>query len=81
MSAIEVIRVGTESNANLLRRFTKRVKTSGNLRRARSLKFSERNKSELKKKQEALKRIIKRATNDKLRKLGKIKDVGYKKFN
>lgn len=75
MSAIEVTRVGTESNANLLRRFTKRVQTSGNLRRARSLQFSTRNKSELKNKQEALKRITKRTTNDRLRKLGKIKDA------
>jgi len=78
MSAIEVIRVGTESNANLLRRFTKRVQTSGNLRRARSIQFSKRNKSELKNKQEALKRITKRAVNDRLRKLGKIKDVTRK---
>jgi len=75
MSAIEVKRVGSESNANLLRRFTKRVQTSGNLRRARDLQFSKRNKSELKNKQEALKRIAKRAVNDRLRKLGKIKDV------
>lgn len=75
MSAIEVKRVGSESNANLLRRFTKRVQTSGNLRRARDLKFSKRNKSELKQKQDALKRIAKRATTERLRKLGKIKDV------
>jgi len=75
MSAIEVIRTASESNANLLRRFQKRVQTSGNLRRARDLKFSKRNKSELKSKQEALKRITKRATTDRLRKLGKIKDV------
>jgi len=75
MSAIEVIRTASESNANLLRRFQKRVQTSGNLRRARDLKFSKRNKSELKNKQEALKRITKRATTDRLRKLGKIKDV------
>lgn len=75
MSAIEVKRAGSESNANLLRRFTKRVQTSGNLRKARELQFSKRNKSELKSKQEALKRITRRATNDRLRKLGKIKDV------
>ncbi|MCX6712618.1 MAG: hypothetical protein NTY66_00205 [Candidatus Vogelbacteria bacterium] len=75
MSAIEVKRQSGESNANLLRRFTKRVQTSGNLRRARDLKFSKRNKSPLKHKQDALKRIAKRVTNNRLRKLGKIKDV------
>lgn len=75
MSAIEVKRVGSESNANLLRRFTKRVQSSGNLRRARDLQFSQRHKSELKKKQEALKRITKRLKIEKLRKLGKIRDV------
>lgn len=75
MSAIEVKRAASESNANLLRRFQKRVQGSGNLRRARSLKYSQRKKSELKVRQEALKRITKRATNERLRKLGKIKDV------
>ena len=75
MSAIEVTRAGSESNANLLRRFTKRVQTSGNLRRARDLQFSKRSKSPLKGKQEALKRIAKRANIDRLRKLGKIKDA------
>jgi len=75
MSAIEVKRAASESNANLLRRFTKRVQTSGNLRRARDLQFSKRNKSPLKHKQDALKRIVKRATTNRLRKLGKIKDV------
>jgi ribosomal protein S21 len=75
MSVIEVKRAGSESNANLLRRFTKRVQTAGTLRRARDLQFSKRNKSPLKHKQDALKRIAKRAATDRLRKLGKIKDV------
>lgn len=75
----EVTRTGSESNANLLRRFNKRVQSSGVLKRARSLKFSTRNKSELKEKQEALKKIVKRATYERLKKLGKIKDAYYKK--
>jgi ribosomal protein S21 len=75
MSAIEVKRAQSESNANLLRRFTKRVQTSGNLRKARELQFSKRHKSDLKRKQDALKRIERRATTERLRKLGKIKDV------
>jgi hypothetical protein len=75
MSAIEVKRAASESNANLLRRFTKRVQTSGNLRRARSLKYSQRNKSALKVKKETLNRLTRKTTYERLRKLGKIKDV------
>jgi len=75
MSAIEVKRGDSESNANLLRRFTKRVQTSGNLRRVRDLKSSKRKLSTLKIKKETLKRLERKATYERLKKLGKIKDV------
>jgi hypothetical protein len=79
MSKAEVVKTGTESNANLIRRFTKRVQGAGLLRRARSLRYSTRAESDLKKKQGALKRIAKRIEIERLRKLGKIKDVFYKR--
>ena len=75
----EVKRVGSESNANLLRRFSKRVQSSGVLRNARALRYATRSKSPLKKKKEILKKITRRAEYEKLRKLGKIKDVYYRK--
>lgn len=79
ITTAEVTRNGAESNANLIRRFTKRVQTSNVLKKARILKYASRAKSDLKKKREALKKIAKRAEIDKLRKLGKIKDVFYRK--
>ncbi|MEK7477803.1 MAG: hypothetical protein AAB645_00335 [Patescibacteria group bacterium] len=79
ITTTEVKRTGNESNANLLRRFSRRVQSSGVLRRAKRLRFASRRKSPLKKKNDALKKIIKRAATEKLRKLGKIKDVYYKK--
>jgi hypothetical protein len=79
MIKIEVQKSGSESNSSLLRRFSKRVQGSGNLRRARSLRYSLRQESELKKQRSALKRIAKRDEYHRLRKLGKIKDVVYKR--
>jgi hypothetical protein len=75
----EVKRSGSESNANVIRRFTKRVQTAGTIRRARSLRYAERTQSDLKKKVSALKKITKRKEIDKLKKLGKIKDVSFYK--
>jgi len=79
MNSIEVQRAGNESNASLLRRFTKRVQGSGILRAVRGRRYAERMESPLKKKQSALKRISKREDYNRLRKLGKIKDVFFKK--
>lgn len=71
---IEVTKNTGESNASLLRRFSRRAKGSGYIIKAKSLKYSERAKSDLKKKQEAIKKINKRATIERLKKLGKMRD-------
>ncbi len=71
--AIEVSKVSNESNASLLRRFSKRVQGTGIVRKVRTSRFHLRSKSKLKKKQDALKRLKKRADYDRLFKLGKIK--------
>lgn len=78
ITIIEVTKGGNESNANLLRRFSRKVRGGGFVNKAKSLKYSERTKSDLKKKKEALKRIDKREKIDRLKKLGKIKD-GFRK--
>lgn len=75
MSAIEVTKAGGESNSSLMRRFSKRVQLSGNIKTARGLRYRERAKSELKKKKEALKKQTKRAHYERLKKLGKLKDA------
>lgn len=79
MTKIEVKRGANETSTSLLRRFSKRVSSASTLRKVRANQYSERAKSDLKKKLEALKRMTKRAETERLRKLGKIKDVFYRK--
>ena len=69
---IEVKKKENESSAGLMRRFSQRVKSSGNLPIARSLRFRARPKSKLKKKEDALKKVAYAKKTDLLRKLGKI---------
>lgn len=68
---VDIQKGGSEGSGSVVRRFTKRVQTSGVLPRARSLRFFERPKSEATKKRRALKSIEKRAHYEKMAKLGK----------
>lgn len=69
---IEVKKKESESTASLMRRFSQRVKLSGNLPKIRSLRFKTRPKSKLKKKEDALKRETYKKKIELLKKLGKI---------
>ena len=70
---IEVKKSGSESTFNLIRRFTKKIQESGVLRRVRRLKFKTRPKSELRKKEDAIKKAKQKQRMEYLRKLGRIK--------
>jgi ribosomal protein S21 len=70
---IEVKKSAGESDASLIRRFSKRLGESKNLVKARSLRFKNRPKSQTKKKEEAIKKAAYKKKIDHLRKLGKIK--------
>ncbi|MBI2109323.1 MAG: hypothetical protein HYT93_04110 [Parcubacteria group bacterium] len=69
---VEVAKNANESNASLVRRFTKRMQGSGILRFVRTNRFAERAESKFKKKARALKRIAKHKETEKLKKLGRI---------
>ncbi|MDO8564981.1 MAG: hypothetical protein Q7R88_03245 [bacterium] len=69
---VEVQKTASESNLNLLRRFNKRVQGSGILRQVRSNRYKTRAPSGFKRKQSALKLILKRAEHERLAKLGKL---------
>ncbi len=69
---IEIKKNENESTINLIRRFTKKVQVSGILKRVRQLQFRNRPKSELRKKEEAIKKAKTKKRLDYLRKLGKI---------
>jgi len=79
MIQIEVKKKDNESTGSVLRRFTKKSKSSGLARKARSLRFSDRAKSDFVKKKDALKRIQKQKEMKKLYKLGKLHNVRGKK--
>ena len=69
---IEDKRQGNESGANLLRRFSRRVKDSNIVREVRNKRYASRKPSSLVIKKSALRRIAKQAEITKLKKLGKI---------
>ena len=79
-AVIEVTRNENENPASVIRRFSRRVQSSGILRRARSLRFRTRGKSELLKKRNAIRRINKKRENEKLQKLGKITEEKKGRF-
>lgn len=69
---VEVNRNPEENSLNLIRRFTKRVRGSGLLPKARTLRYATRSLSYYKKKKKALKTILKTKEIERLKKLGKI---------
>lgn len=68
----EVSKKNNENTMSLVRRFTKRMQGSGALRRVRKIRYWDRPDSDFKKKQNALRKISRRAEFEKLYKQGKI---------
>ncbi len=69
---VEVTKSGNDNNLSLIRKFTKRVQSSGILNRLRSRRYSTRNLSEYVKKKKALKKIEKKTKIRELIKMGKM---------
>lgn len=69
---VKIVKKANESGASVLRRFSKAVKLSGLVKRARSIQYAKRTQSPARKKKEALKRIIWQKGMARQRKLGKI---------
>jgi hypothetical protein len=68
--ALKVNKKEKESSQSLVRRFSKRLKKSGILLRARKLRFKKRKKSNQLKKRAALRREEKRKEYERMKKLG-----------
>lgn len=69
--SLEVKKQEKENSQNLIRRFGKKVKESGILRRARKTRFYNREKSKQMKKRSALRKEKKKKEYETLRKLGR----------
>jgi len=72
--ALEIKKQPRETSQSLIRRFSKRVRGSGILLRARKIQFRRRPKSRRAKKETALRREELRKRYEKLKKLGKIEE-------
>jgi len=70
----EVVKTGNENNLNLIRRFTKRVQSSGVLPRVRSIRYSARKLSSYVVKKKALKSLRRREEIAELIKMGKMSE-------
>ena len=77
MDNVAVVKTNNENSANTIRRFTKRVKGSGVLRRVRSIRYHERKTSSYIQKKQTLKSLENKAKYEKMAKLGKIPERTY----
>lgn len=71
---IIIRRRDNESNERLIRRFSRRIQTSGLLLRAKKRQYFERTKNKNQKRKEALRRLYLRARSDYLRKVGLLEE-------
>ena len=73
---VEVEKTGTETSANLLRRFSKRVLGAGIIQKVKGRRYKERSQSKFKVKTKTLSTLVRRKEVEKLIKLGKITKRG-----
>lgn len=71
--AVEITKQEKEATASVLKRFAKKVKESGILKKARAYQFRTRPISKRIKKEQALKKIKREQKIEYLKKIGKIK--------
>ncbi len=72
MINVEVVKNNNETSISLIRRFTKRVQGAGIIPRVRGIRYSSRPTTKFSRKKRALKLLTRRATYEKLAKLGKL---------
>ncbi len=71
VTVIEVKKNTSESNTNLIRRFSRKVQESGIIQKVKGKRYNERALSKLKVKAGKLKRLTRRKEYERLAKLGK----------
>ncbi len=69
---IEIMKNPNENNANVIRRFQRKVQEAGIIHQVKGKRYNERKKSKLAEKASALMRMNKRKEIEKLKKLGKV---------
>ena len=74
---VSIEKTPTESNASVMRRFSKRARSLGHVKFMKTNRYNTRPKSPLKKKQDTLKRIEKSVAMEKLKKYGRVRQFNY----
>jgi len=74
MINIEIIGDENESGTNILRRFSKRVRSSGVIKKVRAIRYKNRDASKFTRKKQALRSLKRRTEMERLIKLGKLPD-------
>ncbi len=69
---VELKKGAHENSASLIRRFTRKIQESGIIQKVKGNRYSVRGLSKLSQKKMALKRLVRRAEVEKLKKLGKM---------
>jgi len=69
---VDVTKKNNESTTNLIRRFTKKVQSSGVVKKVRSIRYSSRPLSKYTRRKNALKKIEKTAKIEHMKKMGKM---------
>lgn len=72
MINVELTKNSNENNLGLIRRFSKRIKTSGILKRVRSIRYDSRPESKFTRRKKALRSISRKAEVDEMIKMGKM---------
>jgi len=72
MINVELTKNSNENNLGLIRRFSKKVKSSGIIKKVRSIRYNQRAESKFTRKKKALKTIRRKAEIDEMIKLGKM---------
>ena len=75
MINVQIERSNNENPLSTLRRFNKKVQGSGIMKRVRSIRYKDRNKSPLARKKHALNKLTRRKEVEGLMKLGKMTDT------
>lgn len=71
---VDIKKTKKDNAMGMLRKFTRKMRNSGVLRKKRSLRYFERSKSDFQKKEDKLTRIDKQNEYERLEKLGLVQD-------
>jgi ribosomal protein S21 len=73
MINVQVTKANNDNNANLIRKFTRKVQEAGILNRVRSLRYSKRDESPYVRKKKTLKSLKRRKEIEHMIKMGKMR--------